>query len=101
MRVLRTLAALVGRMFGRLARLLLLWSRGPAAGEPDPAGWAEGPDNGPPEHWIRYIQQRAPWLVRGRRPSARCSGAADRVAGPAAESAGTTHPGAGTAGTGE
>ena len=68
MRVLRTLAALVGRMFGRLARLLLLWSHGPEAGEPDPAGWAEGPDNGPPEHWIRYIQQRAPWLVRGRRP---------------------------------
>lgn len=69
MRVLRTLAALVGRMFGRLARMLLRWSRGPEAGEPDPAGWAEGPDNGPPEHWIRYIQQRAPWLVRGRRPA--------------------------------
>ncbi len=67
MRVLRTLAALIGRMFDRLARMLLRWSRGPEAGEPDAAGWTEASDHGPPEHWIRHIRQRAPWLVRGSR----------------------------------
>jgi hypothetical protein len=69
MGVLRTLAALVGRMFDRLARVLLRWSRGPEPGEPEPDGWVEAPDNGPPEHWIRHIRQRAPWLLRGSRPA--------------------------------
>ena len=100
MRVLRTLAALVGRMFGRLARLLLLWSRGPAAGEPDPAGWAEGPDNGHTGALDPVYPAASAVAGAGTPSRPRCSGAADRVA-PAAESAGTTHPGAGTAGTGE
>ena len=25
-------------------------------------------DDGPPEHWIRYVRQRAPWLARRHRP---------------------------------
>jgi hypothetical protein len=68
MRFLRTLALLLGRMFDRLASALLSWSRGPDAG-PDSVGWAEAREDGPPEHWIRYIRQRAPWLVRGNRPA--------------------------------
>lgn len=67
MSVLRTLASLLGRMFDRLARALLSWSRGPAKGAADAAVWAQSPDDGPPEHWLRYIRQRSPWLVRGNR----------------------------------
>jgi hypothetical protein len=63
MGLLRRLASLLGRMFQRIARALLSWSRG--SGEREL--WPEGPDDGPPEHWLRYVRQRAPWLVGGRR----------------------------------
>jgi len=68
MRFLRTLASLLGRMFERLARALLSWSSGPDAGV-DWVDWARGRDDGPPEHWLRYLRQRSPWLVRGNRPA--------------------------------
>jgi hypothetical protein len=69
MRLLRAIASLLGRVLHRLARALLSWSRESAEGSTDPAGWADSPDGGPPEHWLRYIRQRAPWLVRGNRPA--------------------------------
>lgn len=69
MSFLRSLASLVGRVFQRIARALLTWSRGSGESGGGPAAelW-QAPDDGPPEHWLRYIRQRAPWLVRGRRP---------------------------------
>ena len=64
MRLVRSLASLLGRVFQRLAGLLLAWSRG-SASEPDLENWSAAPGDGPPEHWLRYVRARAPWLVRG------------------------------------
>ena len=68
MGVLRTLALLLGRAFQHLARMLLSWSREPVETSPDPADRADSPDDGPPEHWLKYVGQRAPWIVRRIRP---------------------------------
>ena len=69
MRVLRTLAALVGRMFGRLARLLPLWSRGTGGGRAGSGRLGRRARQRSTGALDPYIQQRAPWLVRGRRPA--------------------------------
>lgn len=61
MRVLQAVAALLGRVFERLGRVLLSWSGALGA---SPETWGSGAEDGAPEHWIRYVRQRAPWLVR-------------------------------------
>jgi len=69
MRVFRTLAFWLGRALARLARALLSWGRRPGEVPVDPGDWAPAPEEGPPEHWLRYIRQRSPWLARGMRPA--------------------------------
>jgi len=72
MGVLRTLALLLGRAFQHLARILLSWSRVPVESSAEPG--ADSPDDGPPEHWLKYVGQRAPWIVRRIRPVLRAPG---------------------------
>ena len=80
MRLLRLLASLLGAWLFRLGRRLLFWARG--AGEPgfEPAEWREPAADGPPEHWLRHIQERSSWIPRGRRPGGRASTAVRRPA---------------------
>ena len=67
MHVLRSLASLLGRVFARLSQILLAWaSRDTESSEP---AWTEPVDDGPPEHWLRYLRERSPWLVRGNGPA--------------------------------
>ena len=103
MRLLRLLAALVGGALHRLGQALRSWAGVGTSGEDDRA-----PDeNGPPEHWLRYVRERAPWLVTGKsrrapvlqsRPAAVVTTAAPRPASAAARaSAPATAPASGTA----
>ena len=67
MHFLRSLASLLGRVFARLSQFLLAWAR--RGTEPSGPEWAEAVDDGPPEHWLRYLRERSPWLVRGNGPA--------------------------------
>ncbi|HEU5218709.1 MAG TPA: hypothetical protein VFU23_08615 [Gemmatimonadales bacterium] len=69
--MLHRVLAFLGRLLSRVGHRLLVWAAG-AEGD----GAAEW--DGPPEHWLRYIRQRAPWLVRSRRTEER-SGPASAV----------------------
>src|SRR6266545_3511146 len=95
MRVLRRLAALIGWVLDRMARALVSW-----AGVARPGGAPESGDDGPPEHWLRYIRARAPWLLAGNRLRRRSAGTrpparpALEGAAPASAEPRTAEPGA-------
>jgi len=73
MRVLRRFVGLVGRVLDRVGRALVSWAGGSTRAT-EPADRAEEADHGPPDHWLRYIRQRAPWLLAGNRLRARPRG---------------------------
>ena len=67
MRLLRFLAALVGGTLHRLGQVLRSWAGAAidGGGEDD----RSRDENGPPEHWLRYIRERggAPWFLASKR----------------------------------
>jgi len=65
MRLLRLVAALVGGTLQRLGRVLLSWAAVESRQDADQIGDQHG---GPPEHLVRYLRERAPWLLIGDRP---------------------------------
>jgi hypothetical protein len=62
MRLLRLLAALVGGTLHRLGQALRSWAGVGTSGDDERAR----DQNGPPEHWLRYVRERAPWLLAGK-----------------------------------
>jgi len=63
MRWLRALLVRLGRWLERLGKFLVAWAK-PAPELNPESGWIEDPADGPPEHWLRYLRERSPWLVR-------------------------------------
>ena len=64
MGLLRLLLALVGDALLRLGRALRSWAGMEPSQEPEQIE----DQTGPPEHLVRYLRERAPWLLVGKRP---------------------------------